>query len=181
MFYIDASDKLAISLFASGVWFDNNDYDIGDLASFTTATDSRALAVTPIHHVLNTEYNTTLGFRVYLAYESVNGGVSILLGEQIDHGYSFFLEQTQLSWTWQDITAEFNMSRPGITFAPPFGFSHEQFEGPGTYNATIFQPFQIYLFNRYNYSDFFLIECYPDNNSFSNCKFTTASLNLTLN
>ena len=181
MFYIDAFNKLATSLFASGVWFDDSRYDIGNLASFTTARNSRTLAVTPISHVSGTQYNETVGFRVYLAYESANGAVSMLLGEQIDLGYSNFSEQSQLSWTWQDITAGFNRSSPGTTFAPPFGFSNIQVEGPGITTPTIFETIQIHLFNKHNYSDYFSIGCYPDNNYFSRREFIKAKLNFMLN
>ena len=72
------------------------------------------------------------------------------------------------------------MSRPGITFAPPIGFSNEQYSGPGIYNATIYQPVSIYLFDQQNYSDFFPIRCYPDNNNFSYCRSAIAISNLML-
>ena len=165
-----------MSLYASGTWYDHEDYNIGNLNDITIASTSRALTATPIRYMPDKTSNATDAFRVCLFYESSNGSVSVLLGKQVDQGQHLYgNDQAQLSWTWQDMTSRLSNAYPGSRLAPPFAVSHVQFEGPGYPTNGTFQPFQVYLFDWHNYTDFFPLQYYPDNDTFESCKSPTGA------
>lgn len=119
--------------------------------------------------------NATDAFRVCLFYESSDGSVSVLLGKQVDQGYLDWNEQAQLSWTWQDMTSRLSNVRPGTRFAPPFAVSHLSFQETGLPTNSTFQAVQVYLFDWHNYTDFFPLQYYADNNTFESCKSPTGA------
>ena len=183
LFYIDTSNRLSMSLFARNAWLSQEThddrnfsfFDVGSLNAFTTASTSRALTGTPILYMPNATNNVPDAFRVCLFYESSNGSISVLLGKQFDwHGD--YNHQGLLSWTWQDMTGRLSDARPGTTFAPPFAVSHANLNYLGTPSNGTFQSFQVYLFDRHNYSDLFTLRYYPDNYTFVHSKEYCKSL-----
>ncbi|KAL9118691.1 MAG: hypothetical protein Q9187_004762 [Circinaria calcarea] len=171
------TQKLSMALYANGDWFDGayKSYNIGNLNDITTTSTSRALTVIPIRYMSGKTSNATDAFRVCLFYQSSNGSVSVLLGKQVDQGYSYYSGLSHLSWTWQDMTSRLSSVRPGTRFAPPFAVSNSWTQFPGFPTNGTFQPFEIYLFDSHNYTDFSSWQYYPDNNTFISSKSPTGA------
>ena len=170
LFYINNDNQLALSLFASGTWLSNRttDYDVGNLGAFTAISSSRALTATPISHAPNMTSNAIDAFRVCLLYESHDGGNEVLLGTQVDRGYSYVTEEAQLSWSWQDITSGLTSEGFGADLTSPFGVSHELFgDASGALEVYgPFAPFQLYAFDQ-SQNNFSMLQFFPNNNTFS--------------
>ena len=110
--------------------------------------------------------NATDAFRVCLFYESSSGNVSVLLGEQVDRGFSYTSEQDQLLWTWQDTTGSLASASPEAVLGPPSGIVQTWVEGPRPHPNYTFEPFQLYVLDQSNGMRFTVFQYFPDNGSF---------------